>query len=453
MQMDMAPEQRELMMLTPKMRLNMYVLQLNIIDLGVFLRAELEENPLLEEESVNDREENKFNEEISMLNNGFTDYQQADEEREEKRQYIESLITKKESLYEHLIWQLDVLGKDEEEKRIGRFIISHLDNNGFLTITLKEIRKKLNTDFRKFKQCLSLIRSFDPGGVGARNIKEALIIQLLVSGKKDRNLYRIIYRHLEDLEKGNFEEISKRLSISLEEINKDKRRISYLTPKPGINFGRENVLYITPDIILNKSNGSYKVEINERNLPRLKVNHMYNFILKDNKTPEDTREFVRKKLLNAQWLVDAVKQRKKTIARICEYLVEKQKDFLSTGDVAVKPLTLKQVGKVLLISEATVSRAVSNKYIQVSQRVFPLKDFFAGEIKTINGKAISNRRVKHKIQSLIENEDTKKTLSDEDITLILKKEGINISRRTVAKYRHKLGFLPFYLRKKTQMKK
>lgn len=455
--MDMSPDSIQKIMLTPKLLLSMHVLQLNIMDLRIFIRAELEENPLLEEENqevLSLDEEGRFDEKITMLidreEQDLTIAGQEKEmpERENKQQYLENKMTKKESLYEHLHWQLEVLAENEEQKRIGDFIIGNLDEHGFLNMDLKKIQESVNADRADFKRALNLIRNFDPAGVGARNLKESLLLQLVYSGKGNTHLYRIVYSHLEDLEKGYFDKISRALSISLAEVQREKKRISYLNPNPAAGFGGEETVFTSePDVFFTKNNGAYVIEVNEENQPKLNINKLYQRVLTDRDACAETKEYIRKKLANALWLIEALIQRKKTIIRVCEYLIEEQRNFLEFGDMAMKPLTLKQAANSLSISEATVSRVVSNKYAQLHNRLLSLKEFFAGRIKTADGDVLADRNIKRKILDFIEKEDKKQPLSDQGIASILHKEGIKISRRTVTKYRQKLKILPFCLRK------
>jgi len=459
MPMDMRPEGVQRMMLTAKMLLNMHVLQLNIMDLRTFLQAELEENPLLEEEDPSsetiDEDESRLDEEISELNDERVDKEElasgSEGERpsitKEKKDYFESLIIKKESLYDHLHWQLEVLAKDDEQKRIGEFLIRNFDDNGYLKVDLKELPEILNASTEKVRSALGLIRTFDPAGVGGRDLKESLLIQLLNFGKGDTHIYRIVYWHLEDLEKGNFEKIAQALSITTQEVEAAKKRISYLTPNPGAAFSKEAATYIIPDVILYKNNGTYDIEISDRDLPRLYLSPAYSAALKDKQVEPATKEYVRKKLSHARWVIDAVKKRKKTINRVCGYLVDKQKDFFNESDTAAKPLTLKEAAKALLVSEATVSRTVSNKYLQAPDRIFSLKSFFVKGIKQDSGM-VSTISVKLKIKEIVENEDSARPLKDIEIQSVLKDQGIKISRRTVAKYRDSLKLSSANMRKK-----
>jgi len=456
--MDLRPESIQKMMLTPKMLLSMHVLQLNIMDLRVFMQAELEENPLLEEEVSGwqpDEDEAKLDRELSQLvdeNIDDQDFSGVEKDEglgasEEKSRYLESLIVKKESLYEHLNWQLEVLSKDAEQKRIGEFLIGNLDDNGYLKIDLKEVRDALAVSSRSAKSALSLIRSLDPVGVGARNLKESLLLQLIHAGKGNTHLYRIVHSYLEELEKGNYERIAEALSITVKEVELAKKRLSYLNPYPGATFSRDVTIRIIPDVFLDKNNGSYNVDVNEDDLPRATVNRLYANMLRNKKADEMTKKYIKNKLLASRWLIDAVKQRKNTLMRICECLIEIQKDFLEIGDIAAKPLILKQVADRLSVSEATVSRAVSNKYLQTPTQLYSLKRFFVRAVRQESGITTTVLNIKNKIKELIEEEKTREPLSDGKIALLLRKEGITISRRTVSKYRDSLRILPFNLRK------
>ena len=456
--MDMRPEGVQRMMLTPKMLLSMHVLQLNIMDLRPFLQAELEENPLLEEENpiseATDEDENRIDEEILRLVDDRGDNEESvpgeggegTSVSQEKRSYFESLITKKESLYEHLHWQLEVLAKDSEQKRIGEFLIGNFDDRGYLKVDLKEIPGILNAPIEKVRNTLNLIRTFDPAGVAGRNLKESLLIQLINSGKGDTHLYKIVYWHLEDLEKGNFEKIAQALAIPISEVEHAKKRIGYLNPRPGANFGKEVAVRIIPDVFIYKNNGTYDIEISDKDLPRLYLSAAYSAALKDKQAPSATKDYIRKKLSHARWVIDAVKQRKNTINRVCGYLVDRQKDFLDEGESVAKPLTLKEAAVELLVSEATVSRTVSNKYLQAPERLFSLKSFFVKGIKQDSGM-VSTMSIKMKIKEFVENEDSARPLKDLEIQSILKEQGIKISRRTVAKYRDSLKLPSHNIRK------
>jgi RNA polymerase sigma-54 factor len=458
--MDLGPQFAQRMMLSQRMLVAAHVLQLSVLDLRTYLKLEMEENPLLEEEAVCeddfDRELAEFDEGLTRLSESIQDTEEfcnssgerMDAARQQKQRYLESLIVKEESLYEHLNWQLNMLAENERQRRIGRFLIGNLDTDGYLTISLKDTQDMLGESIGSIKRALSLIRSFDPIGVGARDLKEALLIQLISSGKADSQLYKIIYFHLEDIARGNYKKIADNLRISLNDVHQAKQRIAHLESKPGRAFSVSEVARkIVPDVYLDKNNGSYNIVVNEKGLPRLRINQYYTKILRNKTIDRNTAEFVRKKFFCAKWLLDAVNKRRLTIERVCKYLTEVQKDFLEIGELGIKPLTLKDVAGSLSISEATVSRVVSNKYLQTPQRIYKLKQFFAGAIKRQGRPLVSDKYIKMKIETLIEDEDRRKPLSDASITSVLKKEGIDISRRTVTKYRKNLRILPSYLRK------
>ncbi|MCQ9206033.1 MAG: RNA polymerase factor sigma-54, partial [Omnitrophica bacterium] len=353
-------------------------------------------------------------------------------------------------LYEHLLWQLNIFVNNEKEKQAGKVIIGNLTKNGFLNMSLQQLCQLSGVSFKVFKRVLRLVRTFDPSGVAARNIKESLLIQLFLSGNTDRCLYRIIFLHLGDLEKGYFSKIANSLSISVEEVKRAKKRISYLNPNPAASFGGSQAVHIEPDIFFDKNNGTYNIEINNRDLPRMKVNHYYRVILSDAKAASETKKYIKDKFLGARWLINALRQRIKTIILVCEYLIQEQNEFLRQGAEKLKPLTLGDVAGDLSISAATVSRVVSNKYAQVSNRLIALKSFFSGKIETIDKGVISNRRIKEMILIMIEDENSKNPLTDSQIVLRLQKQGFNIARRTVSKYRENLGIQPFYLRKNSK---
>jgi RNA polymerase sigma-54 factor len=460
MPMDLRPQSVQKMMLSPKMLISMRVLQLSILDLRTYLRFELEENPFLEEEIVaesSDEELEEFDEELTRLSEKIRDeeeyynapMEQTDVTVQQKRRYLESLVVKKESLYEHLLWQLNVLAKDEKQRRIGQFLIGNLNADGYLKISLRDAQNALGESMKSIKSALTLIRSFDPSGVGARNLKEALLIQLISGGKADSHLYKIVYSHLADLAGRNYKKIAKSLRISLNEVKQAKQAIAHLEPKPGRAFSLDRSMKITPDVFLDKNNSTYNIVINEEGLPRLKINWRYAKMLKNKKQDKKTIDFFRERLLKAEWLLDAVRRRQLTIERICAYLIETQRDFLEIGERGLKPLALRDVAEKLSISEATVSRVVSNKYLQAPWRIYRLKQFFAGAIMQEGNRFISNTYIKKKIESIIDKEDYRSPLSDAKIALFLRQEGINIARRTVAKYREQLRILPSHLRRET----
>lgn len=458
MPMDLRPQSVQKMMLSPKMIIAAHVLRLNIIDLRTYLKLEMEENPLLEEEDSSespDKDLAEFDEELTRLSEKIRDEEEffnmpteeTDTVTQQKQRYLENLIVKKESLYEHLHWQLNVLAKNEKQKRIGEFLIGNLDADGYLKISLTEAQKALGESTGDIKSALTLIRSFDPIGVGARNLKEALLIQLISSGKANSYLYKIAYFHLDGLARGKYKKIADCLEISVNQVKLAKLRISHLEPKPGRAFSVNGVARITPDAFLEKNNGTYSISVSEECLPRLRISHYYIKILGNKMKDEKTKKFIREKFLSAKWLLNALENRKFTIERVCAYLVEEQRDFLKMGERGLKPLTLREVSEKLSISEATVSRTVSNKYLQTPEKIFQLKQFFAGCLRQEGNKFVSDAYVRKKIEDLIKREDTSHPLSDAKIVSLLKQEGINIARRTVTKYRNSLKILPSYLRR------
>lgn len=380
-------------MFSPRMILNLnrYVLRLNIMDLRMFIQVEKEMNPLLVEEAqenLGDEGKNKYDcdKEFSIIKFpeegiGFGS--------KRKRGYIRSLVIQKEGLRDHLLWQVEVLARDKEEKRIGGLIIGNLDDSGFLSMSMEETRRLANAGINKFKHALRLVQSLDPIGVGARNVREAFLIQLVLRGStEDEYLYRIICKYLEDLRKGNYEKITQALSITFDDVKRAKKRIACFNPEPAVGFGGEDVVHIKPDVFMDKNNGFYYVEVNEQDLPKISINQYYKSILRDKNTPVETVNYIKKKFLSARRLINAIRQRKRVISRVCNYLAGIQKDFLDKGGEAIRPLTLRQVADALSISEATVNRVVSNKYVHVWNAVLSLKSFFPTVAKYREGLGI-----------------------------------------------------------------
>ncbi len=295
---------------------------------------------------------------------------------------------------------------------------------------------------------LSLIQSFDPSGVGAKNLKECLLIQLKNQGKEDTLEAKIIAEHLKDLEKRRYARITKRLGVSLDKVTKAAKVISRLEPKPGRNFSPEKNHPIIPELILKKIDGEYYIITNDGDLPRLRVSPLYRKLMKKENSELEARRYLMEKFKSAMWVIKSIEQRRKTIRRVTECIVKKQREFLDKGIEYLKPCTLSEIAKEIGMHESTVSRVTTNKYIDTPQGTFELKFFFTGEIITKDNGSLSSRSIRAKIRELIEAEDKQHPLSDIKIAKILLNQGINIARRTIAKYRESLKILPSTMRKR-----
>jgi len=458
--MDMSPESVQKLMLTPKMLLSSHVLQLALPDLRLCIQAELEDNPFLEAEEGEyepSEEQRTLEEEISLLTDGpVSDQAQGPDtvsvhsvEDEQAKSYRESLVTKKESLYEHLHWQLCVNADTDEEKRIGEQLIGSLNAQGLLPMDLESMRQSIHAELGPFRKAVRLIRTFDPLGIGARTIQESLLLQLLYSGKAETSLYRIVYFHLEDLEKGRFEQIAGTLDLTVEQVIQAKKRLAYFNPWPANGFAGDEPSTVTePDVfIMKQESGDYFPELNEAGLPRLKMSSYYRSILLDTKLPDSTKDYVRKKIEHAQWFLEAIHQRNVTIKRVCTHIFQVQRPFITDDSGQLQPLTFQRVADDLALSKSTVSRAVFNKQVQADDWLMPLKDFFSGYFRTTDGRQISEQTVQARIQACIKEEPAGVPLSDQKIAECLHTEGIVISRRTVAKYRQKLLIINSYRRR------
>ncbi|NQT32055.1 MAG: RNA polymerase factor sigma-54, partial [Candidatus Omnitrophica bacterium] len=362
-----------------------------------------------------------------------------DQDEDRRRKRMEDLVVKLPTLYGHLMKQLDMFSRSDEEKNIGETIICNIDENGYLRASMEELTEDQGVSTEEIEKTLSLIQTFSPPGVSARNLSECLYLQLVREGRENSLAGKIVKRHLDDLGKKKFKQIAKDLKVSIDEVQKAFSVIHRLDPKPGSAFGacaRE----ITPDILLHPSENSYKIEISNENIPELRISPYYKKLLKNKDTPEETKEYIKKKLNQAMWLIRAVQQRYDTIKKVVGCIVIAQKDFLDNDNDPefIKPLTLKEVARAVGVSESTVSRVVANKHIDTPAGIFGLKRFFSSQLKQDENGSLSSENVKMKIRELVRNEKPGRPLSDEAIVKALHSEGINIARRTVTKYREAL---------------
>jgi RNA polymerase sigma-54 factor len=458
MKMRLTQKMTQRMALTPQMRQSMHILQLPILELKSYLEQQMEENPILEDsqesefkESASDREIQKLIELSSQERKDSEDYFNtgySQEEIKEKQNYRESLITKQITLQEHLLGQLGLQPLNEIDYKIGELIIGTIDENGYFQGAPEEAAQTLKVGTGDVQSVLSLIQTFEPAGVGARNLKECLLIQLDSKGKHDSLAYRVVENHLVDLAKNKTELIAKQLKAPLDSVKKALKEISALEPKPGRSFGRVESRRILPDIIVEKIEDNYEMTINGRELPSLKISPQYKNLLKLKDTPEEAKGYLKEKLNSALWLIKAVNKRQETIRRVAECIVQTQKEFFELGMGHLKPLTMKEVARIVERNESTISRVVNSKYMQTPYGIFELSYFFSGSFKTDGQDIVSTDTVKTQIATLIEDEDPQHPLSDDKIVTILRSQGINIARRTVAKYREELKILPSHLRKK-----
>ena len=352
---------------------------------------------------------------------------------------IENRISSKPSLTEHLEWQLGVSGMAPKEKEIGEFIIGNLDRYGYLEkITIPEIAEQFQVEVEFAELVLYKIQAFDPLGVGARNLSECLLIQAETFGYNDEIIEQIILNHIKEMEIKDYTRIARSLGQPLERVHEAIKTILTLDPKPGRAYSKEEISYIIPDVYIYKQGDDYQIMLNDDGLPKLRLSRYYIDAMKRGEAP---KEYVEQKMRKAKWLIQAIQMRQETITKVTRSIIKFQREFFDRGPMYMKPLTLKDVAEDVGRHESTVSRVTANKYAHTPQGLYELKYFFSSSVHRVNGEDIASQSVKEKIRILIEGEDPKKPYSDQKLADILLKQGINVARRTVAKYREQLHIL------------
>lgn len=455
----MAGEQRldlrhtQHLALTLSLQQSLKILQLPVIELKEYIDEELEKNPMLE---MTDKEETvplKEDEDPFDIDK-WTEYFQGnatggnyETEKKEDINY-ENLVKNKITLEEHLLWQLQLSTLSKEDFAIGEAIIGNLNEDGYLTLPVLEIAEKLKVPVGKAEKVLLLIKTFEPAGVGARNLQECLIIQLKAKNQNDGIVWKIVSELWDDFEKGRFDVISGKLNVDIKEIYKAVVIISKLEPKPGREISNQDVRYIIPDVRVERfENGKYNILINNEGIPHLKINNFYNKRISEKGASAEEKNFMKEKLKSALWLIKAIQQRKKTLFKVTSAIIEEQKEFIEKGIEYLRPLKLKEISAKINMHESTVSRVTTNKYMLTPRGIFSFKYFF--NVKLNNNEreeGVSSKSVKDIIKNIVE-EDKENKLSDSKIEKTLLEKGINISRRTIAKYREELDIPPVSKRK------
>ena len=428
-------------LLVPELRQSLNILALPLPDIKDLVEQELQTNPLLEEMPPKDASSKTTAEKPPLP------YQKGLEGA--NLDFRLSLMTNKSSLQDMLLRQLGMFTDTDQDFQIGQEIIGNIDENGYLKTTTEEIANSFNVTPQEVEKVLKLIQQFEPAGVGARTVSECLLIQLNLANENDPLIRKIVECYLKDVAKKNYSLIAKTLKEPPEKIEPLIKKILKLNPKPGRNYSLDETQRIIPDIIINqKDDDSLDIAINNEDIPNLGINKMYRDMLKNNHTDHETKKFINTKLHNALELLRAISKRQTTLRTIVEVVVEIQQDAIRKDLSFLKPLTFAQVAQKLEMHESTVCRAVMNKYVKTPYGVVALKDFFASHVKDQNGQSVSSTHVKRLIKDLIEQEDKKHPLSDEDIVkFLLEISNLKIARRTVAKYREELKILSSSYRK------
>jgi RNA polymerase sigma-54 factor len=455
--------------LAPQLQQSLLILQAPLLELRNLVQQEMETNPVLEElaEEPDDdkREEAKpaaadedFKAEfdqLAKLDDEWRDYMAQSssysgrsQEQEDKRQFFLDSIATQETLQQHLMGQLNQNVLNSHDRKTAELIIGNIDDNGFLQITPEEMAMNTGIPQEDFENMLTLIQSFYPPGVGARDLRECLLIQLKRDGKQSSLEYKIIHDHMLDLGKRRFPEIARRMGISVEQVQKCSNNIAQLDPRPGQIFAALPQNYVLPDVTVEKVNGEYVIILNGEQIPHLRISNTYKDIMAQDGNGSEVKDYIRDKIRSGKFLIKSIHQRQQTISNIAHQIVSRQREFFEKGSSQLKPMTMVQIADAVGVHETTVSRAISGKYMSTPQGVFEMKYFFTPGYQTSSGESMSNTSVKEAIMDLVKAEDTNSPLSDKEIVEILSGRGIPIARRTVAKYRTELNILPSNMRRR-----
>jgi len=471
--------------INPRLYQAMDLLYMPLLDLQQHLKQELLNNPFLdmvepeeeEEESEEEGTEVEAAPEEEKANNDEIDWEEilldgfdtgGRREEHEEREYYEPVTVDSRSLADHLIDQITLLDLTPRQQFLADEFIGNVNEDGYLACPIEQILNSVNEEVERaaeaaerdiddlplytldeVEEMLGVIQNLDPAGVGARDLRECLMLQLREAGLEQSVPYRLVRDCFDELINHRWSEISKRFGISPGDVQKAADEIKKLDPKPGLMYSNASDNYIIPDLIVDKIDNRYHVFLNDANLPRLKLSRAYQEIARDKKKFEgESKEFISSKLNSANWMIQAIEQRRQTMLKVMNYIVDRQRDFFEKGVQYLKPLTLREVAEVISMHESTVSRVTNEKFVQTPRGVLPLKFFFSSGLSTTGGEDVSARGIKAQIEKLVSDEDPKHPLTDQAIVNILKESGVQIARRTVAKYRDQLGVLSARMRKR-----
>lgn len=472
------------LVMTPQLQQAIKLLQMNRLELADVITQELVDNPLLEEapelsseastvstdpEVEQKRDEDAFEKPkdpqedlvrgkddfnwesyIEEFNSNYSPGSTMREVNEELPSF-ESILTKTTTLEDHLLWQLSMTELTPEEKKFGKLVIGNLTDDGYLTLPLEDLAKEAGLELEDAEEVLKIFQRFDPVGAASRDLRECLLVQASLMTPRQPMLEKMIDQHLPDLEKKNYAAIAKALEVPVERVVEMTKLVLEFEPKPGRSFQSTDTQYITPDIYVYKVGSEFVISLNEDGLPRLRISNYYKDILarKGSTENKETKDYVQDKLRSALWLIRSIHNRQKTIYKVTEAIVQRQKEFFDEGVSVLKPMILKDVANDIGMHESTISRVTTNKYVHTPVGIFELKYFFNSSINSADGsQGVASEAVKDKIRTLVSKEDPKKPLSDQKIVELLRKDNIEIARRTVAKYREMLNILPSSKRKK-----
>src|SRR3954463_1360143 len=484
--------------LAPQLQQSLALLQAPTLELKALVEQELEQNPVLEEVPIEDMEQREKNERngddapaektdpaepptdvtfdpaterandspepvddfqaeferLTQLDQEWRDHfaqttlpMKQSAEEEEKRQFMFDSLVASTSLQESLMDQVRMSELNDDQRKVAEVVIGNIDDYGYLKTTNDELSFSTNIPADRIAEVVRVIQTFHPPGVGARDLRECLMLQLERQGKQKTLEYRIISEYMEALGKRRLPEMAKGLGQTVGEIQEAVARIGLLEPRPGRAFLPDNDQFILPEVFVIQNGDDFSVSTNNDQIPHLRISNTYKDLMAQADSSSEVREYIREKIRAGKFLIKSLHQRQQTILNIGKEIVKRQREFMDNGVAFLKPMTMVQVAEVVGVHETTVSRAVSGKYIQTPQGIFEMKYFFTSGIQTSSGEGMSNTSVKDMIADIFKKEAPNKPLSDQEVVRMLGEKGIVIARRTVAKYRSELNILPSNLRK------
>ena len=483
------------MVLAPQLQQSLALLQAPTLELKALVEQELQQNPVLEEVQGQEMElkerDNRDGEDVApaedlaeppsdvtydpateknsdgpaddfqaefeklvQLDQEWRDHfsqtnipSRASAEDEEKRQFMFDSLVAGTSLSEFLVEQLRESELNDEQRALGETLIGNIDDYGYLKASVEEIAAAANVPVEKIAEVLAVIQQFEPAGVGCRDLRECLLLQLERDGKQETLEYRIVRDFMDALGKRRIPEIARGTNQPVETVQDALGRIARLEPRPGRAYLPDNDQYVLPEVFVQRSGDDFVVTTNNEQIPHLRISNVYKDLMSQGENSAEVKNYIREKIRAGKFLIKSLHQRQQTIANIAKEIVKRQREFMEKGVAHLKPLTMVQVAEVVGVHETTVSRAVSGKYIETPQGTFEMKYFFTAGLQTDSGAGVSNTSVKDMISEIFKGEDPSRPLSDQEVVKMLKDKGIVIARRTVAKYRGELNILPSNLRK------
>jgi RNA polymerase sigma-54 factor len=461
--------QKPALIMTQRLQQALKLLQVPTLELQAILKQELMQNPMLEEvdeltenediakEDSPEEEANKEAEEPAeedkidwseYLQDGAFDRAYVPQ-TETNPEFLDKVPVTRTTLAQSLLEQLHFLDLSPDHLAIAEFLVGSLDDRGYLSTPLAEVAPALGRPVEECENVLKVIQALEPVGVGARDLRECLLIQLEARDQRDSLPWRLIHDQFDNLVNRRFPEIARQLKCGVEEVQAAADVVATLNPRPGLEVSAEDPKYVVPDLLVERVDDEYVVLLNDRNVPRLRISSAYENVLKDKKAGDkSSREYIQGKLSSARWLIQTIEQRRRTMIKVMNCIIREQREFFERGIAYLRPLTLQQVARQIDMHESTVSRVCSGKYVQTPRGVFELKFFFSSGLETEDGEDVSARTAKDIIRTLIEEEDKKEPLSDQRIAELLHEKGLRIARRTVAKYREQLSILPARFRRR-----